>query len=215
MDLDQVSWQQFAMVAGAHGLALLSPGPDFFLVVRSGARFGLRRATGVCIGIALGNGVYIALALAGLAASAGSHGLFTALQWAGCTYLLWLGWKFLRARGELELPGPGSAAPSLHGAWLMQMGTGFLSAILNPKNGLFYASLFAVLASHRTSVAMQAAYGLWMFCAVLAWDLAVAAAVGHPTLLRYFARSVRSVERVTGIVLWGVAAGVAVDAAGR
>lgn len=215
MTLDQVSWQQFAMVAGAHGLALLSPGPDFFLVVRSAMLFGLRRATGVCLGIALGNGVYIALALVGLAASAGIRGLFTALQWAGCVYLVWIGWKFLRARGELEMPPPGTIAAPPRGAWLAQMATGFLSAILNPKNGLFYASLFAVLASHRTSATAQAAYGLWMFGVVLAWDLAVAAAVRHPALMRRFARSVRSVERVTGIVMWGIAVAVAVNAAGR
>lgn len=223
MAFDQASWQQFAMVAGAHGLALLSPGPDFFLVVRASMVDGVRSATGVCLGIALGNSVYIALALAGLAATAGMHGLFGALQWAGCAYLAWMGWKFLRSRGAVRLPSGAADATDARGAaggltgpaYLAQVGTGFLSAVLNPKNGLFYASLFAVLAGQSTPLATQAAYGVWMFGAVLLWDLAVAAAVRHPAVMRRFVRSVRTVERATGVVLWGMAVAVAIHAAGR
>jgi len=220
MAFDQASWQQFAMVAGAHGLALLSPGPDFFLVVRASMVEGVRSATGVCVGIALGNGVYITLALAGLAATAGMHGLFGALQWAGCAYLAWMGWKFLRSRGAVRLPAGSADAHGASGrmpgpAYLAQVGTGFLSAVLNPKNGLFYASLFAVLAGRSTPLATQAAYGVWMFAAVLLWDIAVAAAVRHPAVMGRFVRSVRTVERATGVVLWGMAVAVAVHAAGR
>lgn len=220
MAFDQASWQQFAMVAGAHGLALLSPGPDFFLVVRASMVDGLRSATGVCVGIALGNGVYIALALAGLAATAGMRGLFLALQWAGCAYLAWMGWKFLRARGAVPLPSGHAGAPGASGGtpgpdYLAQVGTGFLSAVLNPKNGLFYASLFAVLAGRSAPLATQAAYGVWMFGAVLLWDIAVAVAVRHPAVMGRFVRSLRTVERVTGVVLWGMAVAVATHAAGR
>ncbi|WP_244786136.1 LysE family translocator [Cupriavidus pauculus] len=212
MVFDQVSWQQFAMVAGAHALALLSPGPDFFLVVRAAMVFGVRHASGVCLGIALGNGAYIAMAVAGLAASAGVHDLFSALQWMGCIYLAWLGWKFLRSRGDVALS-PQPAEPPPPRAYLSQVGTGFLSAILNPKNGLFYASLFAVLTGTHTPLAVQAGYGVWMFGLVLAWDIAVAAAVRHPAVMRRFARSVRMVERVTGAVLLCMAVGVAASVA--
>ena len=62
-------WQQFLIIAGAHFLALLSPGPDFFLIVRSAVINGARIASGVCVGIALANGVYIALAISGVAAT--------------------------------------------------------------------------------------------------------------------------------------------------
>src|SRR5690606_2468225 len=34
------TWQLFAVVAGAHFLALLSPGPDFFLIIRSALLHG-------------------------------------------------------------------------------------------------------------------------------------------------------------------------------
>ena len=63
-DLQRPSHAELAFADGAHALALLSPGPDFFLVVRAAMVFGVRHASGVCLGIALGNGAYIAMAAA-------------------------------------------------------------------------------------------------------------------------------------------------------
>ncbi|WP_458762172.1 LysE family translocator [Cupriavidus basilensis] len=211
---------QFAMVAGAHFLALLSPGPDFFLVVRSALVHGVGRASAVCLGIALGNGVFIGLAITGLAATRASQGVFVLLQWAGCLYLAWLGWRLLRASGETTLPGAdgenGTDSPQVQGtgpaAYTAQLVTGFLSAVLNPKNALFYASLFSVLAGTRTPLAAQLGYGAWMFAMVFAWDMLVAWGVRHPLVRTRFARSVRGVERATGVVLWGIALVVAASA---
>ncbi|WP_407935875.1 LysE family translocator [Cupriavidus necator] len=211
MPLNPAPLQQFAMVAGAHALALLSPGPDFFLVVRSALLHGPRRASGVCLGIALGNGVFIGLALAGFAAMRDYPPLFAALQWAGCAYLAWLGWRLLRASGELSLPQTDAASPAAPASWLAQIASGFLSAVLNPKNGLFYASLFSVLAASRTPPAVQLAYGAWMFAVVLGWDLLVAYGIGHPAVAARFGRvgrSVRWVERLTGAILWLLALAV-------
>ncbi|QOT78649.1 LysE family translocator [Cupriavidus basilensis] len=208
------------MVAGAHFLALLSPGPDFFLVVRSALVHGVGRASAVCLGIALGNGVFIGLAITGLAATRASQGVFVLLQWAGCLYLAWLGWRLLRASGETTLPGAdgenSTDCPQVQGtglvAYAAQLVTGFLSAVLNPKNALFYASLFSVLAGTRTPLAAQLGYGAWMFAMVFAWDMLVAWGVRHPLVRKRFARSVRGVERATGVVLWGIALVVAANA---
>lgn len=51
----------FLLIASAHFLALLSPGPDFFLVARSALAAGWRTASGACLGIALANGLFIVL----------------------------------------------------------------------------------------------------------------------------------------------------------
>src|SRR5690606_6440520 len=81
--------QQFLIIAAAHFLALLSPGPDFFLIARTSLSSGWRVASGACAGIALANGVFIAAAFAGTAALRPDGVLFTALQAAGCAYLLY------------------------------------------------------------------------------------------------------------------------------
>jgi threonine/homoserine/homoserine lactone efflux protein len=200
-------WQQFLIIAGAHFLALLSPGPDFFLIVRSAVINGVRVASGVCVGIALANGVYIGLAISGVAVLQEVAGLFAVLKWAGCAYLAWLGWRFLTVRGEALAPETRNAERQ-SGNWWRECRTGFLSGVLNPKNSLFYASLFSLGFERDTTLGVQLAYGVWMFAAVLIWDLCIARAAGHPPIVRRFMAHVRKVERITGVVLLGIAAGI-------
>jgi threonine/homoserine/homoserine lactone efflux protein len=57
-----------ATVVAAHFLALISPGPDFLMIVRSSLRTGKVNAIGVAGGIALANGIYIALCIVGVGA---------------------------------------------------------------------------------------------------------------------------------------------------
>ena len=200
-------WQQFLIIAGAHFLALLSPGPDFFLIVRSAVVNGARTASGVCVGIALANGVYIVVAISGVAVLQEVAGLFVLLKWCGCAYLAWLGWRFLSSRGEALVPDVSGKA-AVAGSWWRECRVGFLSGILNPKNSLFYASLFSLGFERETTLGVQTAYGVWMFSVVLLWDLCIARAAGHPPVVRRFMVHVRKVERVTGAVLLSVAAGI-------
>jgi threonine/homoserine/homoserine lactone efflux protein len=200
-------WQQFLIIAGAHFLALLSPGPDFFLIVRSAVVNGARVASGVCVGIALANGVYIALAIGGVALLQEFAALFHLLTWCGCAYLAWLGWGFLRWRGAALAPA-GAPGGKASGNWWKECRVGFLSGIFNPKNSLFYASLFSLGFAPDTPFGVCLAYGLWMFSAVLVWDLCIARAAGHPPVVRRFTRHVRQVERCTGGLLLGIAAAI-------
>ena len=200
-------WQQFLIIAGAHFLALLSPGPDFFLIVRSAVVNGVRVASGVCVGIALANGVYIALAVSGVAVLQEVAGLFAVLKWCGCAYLAWLGWRFLNSSGGMPVA-EATGENVTPGNWWRECRVGFLSGILNPKNSLFYASLFSLGFERDTSMAVQLAYGVWMFAAVLLWDLCIARAAGHPPVVRRFMVHVRKVERITGAVLLSLAAGI-------
>ena len=45
----------FVIIAFTHFIALLSPGPDFFLILTTLLRHGRSAARFVCVGIALGN----------------------------------------------------------------------------------------------------------------------------------------------------------------
>lgn len=205
-----LSLQQFAMVAGAHLLALLSPGPDFFLIARSALLRGWRKTGAVCFGIACANGVFIALAVVGFAALH-RHGIaFALVQAAGCAYLFYLGVLMLRHAREASIEAhvqAGSPATQT-GAWHTRFAMGFASAILNPKNALFYASLFALLAARDAPFGAQIVYGVWMFAAVFGWDLLVAMGIGHPSVVARFTRHSATIERTTGAVLLAIGASV-------
>ncbi|WP_415641346.1 LysE family transporter, partial [Shewanella pealeana] len=56
----------FATVAFAHFLALISPGPDFVILVKSAVKNESKKAIGVALGISIANALYIALCLIGV-----------------------------------------------------------------------------------------------------------------------------------------------------
>ena len=58
------------------------------------------------------------------------------------------------------------------------------------------------------------AYGAWMVFAVLAWDMAVALAIGSAALRQRFARALPLLERLSGVTLIGLAVLLLVQAAG-
>lgn len=205
--------QPFLMIAAAHFLALLSPGPDFFLVARTALASNWRIASGACLGIALANGVFIVAAFAGTALLAPGSALFVALQLAGCGYLLYLGALFIRHAGATPLqqtPGRQGAGQTASAArlWWRAAVMGFVSGILNPKNALFYASLAAMLTGPYASAGWKAFYGAWMFAMVLLWDLLVATLIGNQAVLRRFARALPWLERISGALLIALALGV-------
>ena len=49
----------FPALALAHFVALLSPGPDFFLLVGYAVRYRLRGSAGLCLGIAAGTSIQL------------------------------------------------------------------------------------------------------------------------------------------------------------
>ncbi|OHV98860.1 lysine transporter LysE [Janthinobacterium lividum] len=202
--------QDFLFIAVAHFLALLSPGPDFFLIARSALAHGWRGAVGACLGITLANGVFIVAAFGGVAVLHPGSMLFLAVQLAGCAYLLYLGWLFLRHAGKSSLdakPATGKAR------WRGGVAMGFLSVIFNPKNALFYVSLASVVASRHTSSGWVLFYAVWMVCAVLAWDMAVALAIGNAALRQRFAHALPTLERLSGVMLILLAAALLVNLA--
>lgn len=203
--------EQFLLVATAHFLALLSPGPDFFLVARTSANAGSRVASGACLGIALANGVFIGAAFAGVAVLHAGSAMFVALQLAGCAYLLYIGVLFLRHAGHSSLTPAATTTGQAARGWLGSLGMGFASGILNPKNALFYASLASMIGS--SSVVLKGLYAGWMFTAVLAWDLLVALAIGNRRVLRRFAQALPWLERASGVMLMALAVGVLVHLA--
>jgi threonine/homoserine/homoserine lactone efflux protein len=199
--------QQFLMIAAAHFLALLSPGPDFFLIARTSLSSGWRVASGACLGIAVANGLFIFIAFAGTTALRPDSALFVILQLAGCIYLLYLGFLFIRYAGANALAGmrvtDDGAAQSIHPVrqWKRAAGMGILSGVLNPKNALFYVSLAAMLTGPHASAGWKTIYGTWMFSVVLLWDLLVAIMIGNQAVLRRFGQALPWLERVSGAVL--------------
>lgn len=196
----------FLLIASTHFLALLSPGPDFFLITHSTLTHGRRVTSGVCAGVALANGIYIALALTSFARLSLNSPLFLLMQTTSGLYLLYLGVKFLQAARRPSLRHRLPATASCPGGWWRHALLGLLSGLLNPKNALFYASLASVLASRHTDTHVQMLLGLWMFLTVLIWDLFLTLLIGHPHWQHHIEKYLPYVQRLCGLLLCLIAA---------
>ncbi|KIL03598.1 LysE family translocator [Pseudomonas sp. S5(2021)] len=189
----------FLLVAGTHFAALLSPGPDFFLLIRTALRHGRRQADGCACGIALANLASMLLVLGALALLPEAGSTFTRLlQLLGGGYFLWLGATAVLARRELSLPEGDAQASGRALAGLLQ---GLLASSLNPKLPLFYAGLFGVLRDAATPAWGLALAMLWMGAVVLLWDLALVRLLYRPRWRNGLRRRVRTLDRLCGALL--------------
>ncbi len=191
---------EFLLIASAHFLALLSPGPDFLLILQTALRLPLRYAFAVCAGIAAANAVYLAAAVAGLETVRRWPALMLALRYLGAAYLLYIGILLLRA--PMRPLGDGGPTSLLHVRSLRRQCTlGFLSGMLNPKNAIFYLSLFTAMVSPQTSLAVRGLYALWMAALVLFWDMGVAVLLGNNRVQTRLGDWLFGIEKVAGALL--------------
>lgn len=188
----------FPALALAHFVALLSPGPDFFLLVGYAVRYRMRDSTGLCVGIAIGNGLYILLAIIGWGILRQLPLLFTIIELLGALYLLWIGSLLIRSRPQTLT---GADARSTCPGFGKQLLLGLGSSLLNPKNALFYLALMTALLGPSVTLLQQTMSGIWMTSVVLCWDLLIMMFIGLPQIQRRLTRGILWVERIAGGVL--------------
>lgn len=158
-------------VIGITLLAVISPGPDFAMVSRNSLLISRRAGVLTAIGIGGGCFIHVGYTILGIGlVIQQSLLLFSALKLVGAAYLLWLGWKMLRARpgtlGATEERVPLSTWAALR--------TGFLTNALNPKTTVFIVSLFMQVVQPTTPLAVQLGYGLFIAAAHIGWFMLVA-----------------------------------------
>lgn len=193
----------FFSVALAHFLALLSPGPDFVLVVKSAMRNDRKNALGVAAGISSANAVYIALCLIGVGAIlASSVWLMITLKIIGGLFLIFLAIQALRAK-KTDYIGLAEASETRgkQASFGKEFMTGFMSGILNPKNLLFYLSLFTVVLTNEISLTFKILLGTWMTLIVFLWDMAIIYFLSSEKVRRKFTRVAYYIDKFTGAIL--------------
>lgn len=191
---------EFLLIASAHFLALLSPGPDFFLILQASLRLPLRYGIAICGGIAAANGTYLLCAILGIELLKELTWLMSALKFLGAGYLIFIGIILLKAPyRSLDQSTPHSFIQGKR--VIRQFMIGYMSAILNPKNAIFYLSLFTVLVSPQTQMETRLFYALWMTSVVFLWDGFVVAAVGQKKIKNWLGRSTYYLEKFAGLML--------------
>jgi RhtB (resistance to homoserine/threonine) family protein len=204
---------ELLMIAGLHLLAVMSPGPDFLLVMRNSLLYS--RAAGIwsSLGLACGIIVHVSYCLAGIGLIISqSVVLFSLLKYAGASYLIWIGWKSLRNAKPREssptiLLSEDKSRISSFAAWRM----GFLTNVLNPKVTLFLFALFTQVIRFDTPLAQKLVYGAEMVLVTFLWFSMLAYLLGIPRIRAGFSSVQVGAERVFGVLL--IALGIKVATA--
>ncbi len=205
---------EFMTVALVHLLAVASPGPDFAVVVRESVAQGRRAGSWTALGVGCGIFVHVAYSLLGIGLIVSqSIVLFNLFKWLAAAYLVYLGWRALRARPMSLEAIDGTNAPVARSAWRAFV-IGFVTNGLNPKATLFFLSLFTVVISPDTPLLVQAGYGFYLAGATALWFLLVAWLFSRGRVRAGFARMGHWFDRLTGAVLIGLGARLALSEIG-
>lgn len=194
-------WSEFLAVAAIHLLAVASPGPDFAVVVRESVTHGRRAGTWTALGVGSAIFLHVGYSLLGIGLIVSqSIMLFNVLKWLAAAYLLYIGFKALRAK-------PGSESPNdLHRERQVRSPrdayvAGFMTNGLNPKATLFFLSLFTVVINPHTPLLVQAGYGVYLAIATAVWFCLVARLFSNERVRAGFARIGHWFDRAMGAVL--------------
>ena len=190
----------FLTIAIVHLLAVMSPGPDFALVVQHSLGQSQRVGLATAAGIALGILVHTAYSLLGIGfVIAQSILLFNAIKFLGAAYLIWIGLKALFSRKPVA-----NAAQKIERAHLTTKQAvlrGFLCNVLNPKATLFFLAVFTQVIDPATPLPVQLFYGAFMGCSTFLWFGFVACTLNIAMIKRRFAFIQYRLERAMGAVL--------------
>lgn len=206
-------YSQLFTLLGILTVGLISPGPDFFLIVKNSMSGSRARAFATGWGIAGGLCVQVLALSLGLAMAPPL--VLRVVQLAGAAFLAYIGLRALFARAE---PAPSSAqadggGDSRAGAANRERGQaaagfmeGFLCNVTNVKVFVFFTSIFSQFVSAGSSTGWRVLMPLIVVLhGVVMWTL-ITWALLFPPVARQLARVQRWLPRVFGVILIGFAA---------
>ncbi len=192
-------------LAGIHFIALMSPGPDFALVVQNAMRHGRQTGLYIALGLSVGILLHSLFSLTGVSYLVHQQPLlYSGLQFLGGGYLLYLGIGALRAVIQMiKKPQSDQAQPAndlVISNKRQAFAKGFATNILNPKALVFFISLMSSLVPAGMSVTGKGIALMILFSLSLVWFSSLAWMLSTQTLQRRLQRAGIYVDALCGVV---------------
>jgi len=203
-----------ALTVGLFALTFLSPGPNLLVVVQSSLANGRRGGIAAGLGVALGDAIYAALGLLGMAALIAQSGeFFAVVKVCGGIYLLWLAWNLI-ARGsphDFELIDAGAVRGKSSSLFMR----GLLTDLANPQTVLFFASIFAVTLTPETPLWARLTSWLGIVLSSCLWRALLSFTFSRQRMRKLYARWQRMIEKIAGVALAGFGVRLLLEGFGR
>ena len=187
-------------IASISLLAAVSPGPDFFIVVKNSLSYSRKSGLMTALGVSLALIFHLAYTLVGLAVLvAESPRAYTFIKYVGVCYLFYLGISSIIASfkkvASLDLEPSKLINQQSNMKSLRQ---GFLTNLLNPKAAVFFISLFSQFIDSNTSVFVKIEYGFINWIITLAWFVFVSYLITLESVKNKINRLQVYIDRVLG-----------------
>ena len=200
------SWAFFTVAV----VLVLTPGPDFAVIVRNTVAGGRRVGTATTAGVsaaALLQGLLVSLGLAGFIVRA--HPVFLLVKWFGIAYLAYLATSALYSavQGSYRLTLLGRRPHSLSTSFRQ----GFLCNATNPKILVFYVALLPQFVEPAAPWWAWLAHAWTLPVLGTAWCLLIVAGVDRARNLLTRRTARRALDALTGTVLLGFCARLATE----
>ena len=191
----------------ALAIASASPGPGIAAIVARVLGRGVPGGIAFAVGNALGDVVWLTVAILGLAVLAQAfHEIFLVIKYAGAVYLLYLAWKLWTAPAQPH--DVGATAPR-EPPFTLFLG-GLAVALGNPKVMVFYLALLPNLIDlNRVTLLGYAELVAVTACVLTVVDGSYIVLAARARRLLRSARAMRMVNRGTGAIMAGAAVAVA------
>jgi threonine/homoserine/homoserine lactone efflux protein len=185
---------------------VITPGVDMALVTRNALLYGRRAALLTAIGVNVGIFFWVLAAVLGLAAVvAASAEAFTVIKLVGAAYLIYLGIQALLSAHSADVLVRGSRTTP------HALRQGIVSNLLNPKIAVFFTSLLPQFVGAHGSARELLVLGLLFNAMGICWLLVYAAVAARGRNLLIRPRVKRTLDRISGIVLIGLGARLALE----
>jgi threonine/homoserine/homoserine lactone efflux protein len=134
-----MSIETWALFCATEAVLCFIPGPAVLYVVSTAITYGARAGVIASLSILAGNTAYFILSAMGLGALLlASRHIFTAIQWLGAAYLVYLGARMALSRTPAAPESGAAREPARHAGVFWN---GFVTQIANPKAIIFFAAL--------------------------------------------------------------------------
>lgn len=189
--------------------ALVSPGPDFLIVVRNALGHNMRAGIFTAAGIAAGLLIHMAYCLAGIGfVISQSVILFNLIKWAGAAYLVYVGIGALRSKGLPDLGNEKITQPA-DKTDRQAFANGFVTNLFNPKATLFFLALFTQMISPEIPLLLQAAFCGLCIVTAFTWFSLVSLIMNRPAVRRFYGHASKGIDRICGGFFIGLGAKLA------
>lgn len=191
-------------------LGMISPGPDFFLVVKNAARYQRSAAMMTAMGIVAALLVHMSYCVAGIAVLiTTTPWLFSILKYAGAAYLLWIGFQSLLSKSNHSIDENSDKHSQI--SFKKAFMQGFLCNLLNPKATLFFLAVFTQVLSVDSSIGEKLWYAFIIWgLAIVYWPLLVLLIQSAP-VRKVLNKVQKVIDKVLGVVLIGLGIKVALS----